>query len=154
MKEYAAKGTLGALGAVIGYLAGCFNEMLVILAMAMILDYVIATLEALINGNWCKKTAIQGAIKKIGYMFCILLGFMIDYSVMWTSGNLNVPFNTKGFFGMAVTCYFFGAEGLSILKHLINLGVPVPPFLDKALGKIQHTAEVMLEDATKESENK
>lgn len=140
MKE---KGILGVIAAVGGYIVNCFNEIMVVLAIFMIMDYIIGTMVSLFlkNDRFDKRKGIQGLLKKIGYMICVVIGIMLDYVVLWLSKTADFNFSTNGFFGIAVTCYLIGTEGLSIAGHLYILGVPVPKFLEKAFEKLKESSE-------------
>jgi phage-related holin len=63
MKE---KGILGAIAGVGGYVMNCFNEIMVVLAIFMIIDYIIGTMVSLFlkNEHFDKRKGIQGLLKK------------------------------------------------------------------------------------------
>lgn len=140
MKE---KSILGAIAAVGGYIMNCFNEIMVVLAIFMMIDYIIGTMVSLFlkNDHFDKKKGIRGLLKKIGYMVCVVIGILLDYVILWLSKTADFKFSTNGFFGIAVTCYLIGTEGLSIAGHLYVLGVPVPKFLERAFEKLKESSE-------------
>lgn len=143
MKATEAKGIFALFASIGGYMLNCLNEIIIILAVLMVLDYILGVIVALFVGQWDKKKGIRGMVKKLGYMVCVVIGFLLDFVIFWLSNTAGVKFSTGGFFGIAVTCYLIGTEGLSIFSHLIDLGVPVPPFLKKAFGKLVDTSETI-----------
>ena len=143
MNGTGAKGLVAIFAGVGGYLLDCLSEIIIILAILMILDYILGVTVSLFAGQWNKDKGIRGLTKKIGYMVCVAIGFLLDYIIMWLTEKAGVSFNTGGFFGIAVTCYLIGTEGISLLSHLVVLGVPVPPFLQKAFKKLINTSETI-----------
>lgn len=141
MEPIANKTLFGLIAGVGGYLFQCINEIIIILALLMIVDYIVGVTLALRKKKWTKDKGIDGLVKKIGYMVCVLLGFLLDYIILWLAQNTGFNFNTGGFFGIAVSCYLVGTEGLSISKNLHLLGVPVPAFLVKSFEQIQEISQ-------------
>ncbi len=137
----AAKSVLGTVFGVLGYIKGSFNELLVVLAIFIVCDYISGTVLALTKGEFSVKTGMKGALKKLFYIFLVLMGFLIDLMVSSVGLRLGFALATNGAFGMAITCYLVGTEGLSILESLAYLGLPVPGFMKKALGIIKETGE-------------
>lgn len=132
------KGGIGALVAVIAYLYGCFNEMLAVLAFFMIMDYIAGIVLAIKTGKVDYGIGIWGAIKKLLYGAIVIPGYLIDYTLTYTGKFISEDFSTKGGIGIAVILYLIGTEGLSIIKNLIELGLPVPPFLKEAFEKLNN----------------
>lgn len=137
----ATKSVIGTIAYVAGYIKGSFNELLVILAIFMVCDYISGTVLALTRGEFSVKKGLLGATKKLFYIFLVLMGFLLDLLVSVTGEKLGLSIETMGALGMAINCYLIGTEGLSILESLVTMGLPVPDFLKKALGIIKDKAE-------------
>ena len=137
----AAKSVIGTIAYVAGYIKGSFNELLVILAIFMVCDYISGTVLALTRGEFSVKKGLLGATKKLFYIFLVLMGFLLDLLVSVTGEKLGISIETMGALGMAINCYLIGTEGLSILESLVAMGLPVPEFLKKALGIIKDSGE-------------
>ena len=151
MDTYISKGILGSILCVATYLINCVNEILIVLSILVIIDYLLGIItKAILPGNWDKKISVRGAVKKIGYMICVLVSFLVDYVIMWLTNQCGIKFNTGGLFGVAVTCYFIGTEGLSILSHLHILGVPDIPFLSNAFTKLRDELSNSIDNTNKE----
>jgi len=56
---------------------------------------------------------------------------------------VNGAFATKGMFGVAVTCWFIGTEGISSLKNFKVWRVSIPPFLKKAFSKVKKSSNTI-----------
>ncbi len=137
----AAKSVIGTVMCVISYLRGEFNELLIVLAVFIVSDYICGVTLALVKGRFSVKKGMLGAVKKLFYIFLVLMGFMIDLLVALVGERLGLTVATNGAFGMAINCYLIGTEGLSILESLVQLGLPVPNFMKKALGLIKDSGE-------------
>ena len=137
----ATKSVIGTIAYVAGYIKGSFNELLVILAIFMVCDYISGTVLALTRGEFSVKKGLLGATKKLFYIFLVLMGFLLDLLVSVTGEKLGFSIETMGALGMAINCYLIGTEGLSILESLVAMGLPVPEFLKKALGIIKDSGK-------------
>ena len=140
MSNTTTKGIIGAVMGVIAYLANCINAVLVVLAIFLVLDYVAGVTLALLQGEFDKRKGVQGAVKKLFYIVLVLLGFLLDFVISTVAQDAGLAFSTGGFLGVAVTLYLIGNEGLSILESLVGMGLPVPPFLQKAFGYVKDSS--------------
>lgn len=140
-KNAGVKGLIGAFIGVMSYLSNCMNELLVVLAILMIFDYILGIAASFKNGEpFDKNKGIWGAIKKLFYSYLVALGFLADFVVTYIATNVGSEFSTKGVLGIAVTLYLIGTEGHSNIRSLIILGLPVPDFLAKVFGLIKDSA--------------
>lgn len=137
----AAKSFIGAFAYVAGYIKGSFNELLIVLAVFIVSDYICGTALALTKGEFSVKKGLIGAMKKLFYLFLVLMAFFLDLLVTTVGARMGLSLTTNGTFGMAINCYLIGTEGLSVLKSLVALGLPVPKFLKKAMGIVKETGE-------------
>lgn len=142
MKEsITTKGFLGVVAGVFGYLAGCLNEMVIILALLVIMDYILGIAavfmqEKQFDGN----LALKGAFKKALYAFVIVLGYLGDYLIIYMAESFGIIIPVKAILGIAVTLYLIGTEGFSICRNLILVGVPVPEWFGKFFGLVKDQA--------------
>ena len=141
MRDEGSKGIIAACTGVLCYLYNCINEVLVVLAILMILDFLTGVVLAIKEHKWDKAVGVWGFIKKTMYIVTIMLGFLSDYTITSLAGQAGINFSTKGYLGIAVVLYLIGNEGLSLTKNLIALGCPAPPFLAKSFGLLKNTAE-------------
>ena len=142
MKEsVATKGFFGAIVGVFGYLAGCLNEIVIILAILVIMDYILGIAAVIMQGKQFDGIlALKGAFKKALYAFVIVLGYLGDYLIHYVSEGFGVVIPVRAILGIAVTLYLIGTEGFSICKNLILVGVPVPDWLLKFFGLVRDEA--------------
>lgn len=135
------KGFIGLVAGVLGYLAGCLNEIVIILALMVVMDYILGIAavfmqERQFDGN----LALKGAFKKALYAFVIVLGYLGDYLIIYMAEGFGIIIPVKAILGIAVTLYLVGTEGFSICKNLILVGVPVPEWFGKFFGLVKDQA--------------
>jgi phage-related holin len=142
MKEYVGtKSILGIITTVFAYLSGCFNELIVFLAMFIISDYVLGILVAFRKKKqFDKDLALWGAVKKVLYGVLLVIAFSCDYIIVYLAKDFGVVLPVKGVFGIATTIYLLGTEGFSNARNLMILGLPVPKVLLSFFGLIKDQA--------------
>ena len=139
--EIKAKGILAVTTGVTSYLLNCFTELVVVLVILMLFDYVTGVIAAFFRKELSSWRGLQGILKKFSFMLLVVLGFLLDFVVTYLIEKVGLQFSTNGIFGIATTCWLIGNEGLSILENAAVIGLPVPPFLKPALSRIKETAD-------------
>jgi len=135
------KGFIGLVAGVLGYLAGCMNEIVIILALLVIMDYILGIAAVFMQEKKFDSTyALKGAFKKALYAFVIVLGYLGDYLIIYMAEGFGIIIPVKAILGIAVTLYLIGTEGFSIFKNLILVGVPVPEWFGKFFGLVKDQA--------------
>lgn len=142
MKEnLVTKGFIAVVAGVFGYLSGCLNEIVIILALLIIMDYILGIAAVFMQEKqFDSKLALKGAFKKALYAFVIVIGYLGDYMIHYVSEWFGIVIPVKAILGIAVTLYLIGTEGFSICKNLILVGVPVPDWLLKFFGLVKDQA--------------
>ena len=123
------KGVLGALIAVFSYLYSCVSEMIIVLAILMIFDWITGCMVAKKEGRYDHESGTWGAVKKLFYIVIIVTGYLADITITVFAHKAGLDFNTYGALGFAVTFYLIGNEGVSVYTNALRLGLPVPRFL-------------------------
>ncbi len=139
------KGFIALVAGVFSYLGGCINEMVIILALLVIMDYILGIAAVFMQGKqFDGNLALKGAFKKALYAFAIVLGFLGDYLIIYVANGFGIEIPVKAMLGLAVTLYLIGTEGFSIGKNLILVGVPVPEWLLKFFGLVKdHSGKIV-----------
>lgn len=106
----------GAAGVASEYFFGAWNAALEALVWAMAIDYLTGVLAAYINPQLMldSRTGFRGICKKILTLLLVSLAHFVDSA----TGQQIVC--------TAVTWFFLGNEGLSILENAAKAGVPIP----------------------------
>ena len=106
----------GAAGVASEYFFGAWNAAFEALVWAMAIDYLTGVLAAYINPQLMldSRTGFRGICKKILILLLVSLAHFVDSA----TGQQIVC--------TAVTWFFLGNEGLSILENAAKAGVPIP----------------------------
>lgn len=126
----------------------------IILISVMIIDYLTGMAVAWNSGGLSSKKGIKGIAKKVLYFVLVIVGMVVDWSVMYWLSSFGAGEVYKFSFGALVAFWLIMNELISILENLEALKVPVPKFLTKVVKRLKVTAEKTAETAEKESEEK
>ncbi|CAM3034513.1 holin family protein [Staphylococcus argensis] len=102
------------------------------LILLMITDVITGLLKAFCKGQLWSKSALNGYMRKIGYLCVILAGNLID-----------VIFQMHGMFINSFVLFYIVGELTSVLENAIAMGIPVPKQLSDKLmmynkGDVKH----------------
>lgn len=114
---------------------------IIILVIAIVLDYITGLLRALYERKGNSKTHYKGIIKKIGIIIGVLIGTISDLLL-----SDNNPIITT-----MLIVIFVGGECLSIIENLGVMGVSIPPWLKDRLTQVIETVN---EEEINEVKNK
>lgn len=148
------KGFIGLATGVFGYLAGCLNEIVIILALLVVMDYILGIAAVFMQSKqFDGNLALKGAFKKALYAFVIVLGYLGDYLIRYMAEGFGVVIPVKAILGIAVTLYLIGTEGFSICRNLILVGVPVPEWFGKFFGLVKDHSGKFITVPEKDDDN-
>lgn len=113
-------------GAIIGFMFGQVNGLLIALVFFMAVDYATGLIKAYGKKILSSEIGFKGIFKKIVILCLVSIGHMIDVYIIGSNAVI-----------MSATAMFYiGNEGLSILENAAELGIPLPPPLIRALKQI------------------
>lgn len=123
--------TTGAIGMVTTYLFGAWNSVLEALIYAMVIDYISGVLAAYVNPDMALDShrGFQGICKKLMILLLVSLAHFMDNAM------------GQQLICVAVTWFFLGNEGLSILENAGKAGVPIPAKLKNTLKQLSEERE-------------
>lgn len=148
------KGFIALVAAVFAYLHNSLNELVVVLILFILIDYVLGIIEASkTKKQFDKELAIWGAIKKVLYGFLIMIGFLVDFIIIFFAEKVGIKLPVASMFGIAAIAYLLGTEGFSIIKHFLVIGVPAPPFLLKFFGLLKDEAGKIVPIKSEQTDN-
>lgn len=125
----------GTITVVVGVAAeilfGAWSDALAALVVAMLIDYVSGVIAAYINPalSLNSQRGFRGILKKIMILLLVSLGHVLD-TVMH-----------QQIICIAVTYFFLGNEGLSIVENAAKAGVPIPTKLRDQLEQLMEEKE-------------
>lgn len=123
--------TTGAIGMVTTYLFGAWNSVLEALIYAMVIDYISGVLAAYVNPDMALDShrGFQGICKKLMILLLVSLAHFMDNAM------------GQQLICVAVTWFFLGNEGLSILENAGKAGVPIPERFKNTLKQLSEERE-------------
>jgi toxin secretion/phage lysis holin len=121
----------GVMGVVAEVLFGTWSDALMALVVAMLIDYVSGVIAAYINPalSLNSQRGFRGILKKIMILLLVSLGHVLDTAMH------------QQIICIAVTYFFLGNEGLSIVENAAKAGVPIPTKLRDQLEQLMEEKE-------------
>ncbi|WP_418772763.1 phage holin family protein [Mitsuokella jalaludinii] len=121
----------GVVGVAAEILFGAWSNALAALVVAMLIDYVSGVIVAYINPalSLNSQRGFRGILKKIMILLLVSLGHVLDTAMH------------QQIICIAVTYFFLGNEGLSIVENAAKAGVPIPTKLRDQLEQLMEEKE-------------
>lgn len=114
---------------------------IIILIVAMIIDYTTGMLSAWLNAELSSKKGIKGIVKKVSYLALVAVAMIVDWLIFQGLQQINVDLNYRVFFAVLVTVWLIINELISVLENLSRMGVPIPNFLKKMIDRLKTTVD-------------
>lgn len=112
-----------------------------LLIVMMTVDYISGISAAYIKGELSSRTGLKGIIKKIGYIGVVIVAAVMDWVLYSGLKGVEVDIEMSYYLGLIVTIWLIINECISVLENLGEIGVPLPPFLMKAINKLKKHLE-------------
>lgn len=129
---------------VVGGLTAYFNVLLipcVVLFVVSWVDWCTGIAKAWVHKKLCSQIGAIGAIKKLAYGVVVCVGMTVDYIIVFVLSQFGVEMTGNCYVGLLVTVWLIVNELISILENVSQIGVPIPKFLQKIVGKLKVTTE-------------
>ena len=123
------------------YYLGIVAVPIIILIVAMIIDYVTGMMSAWLNSELSSKKGIKGIVKKISYLALVAVAMIVDWLIFQGLQQINVDLHYSVFFAVLVTVWLIINELISVLENLSRMGVPIPNFLKKLIDRLKNTVD-------------
>ena len=114
---------------------------IIILIIAMIIDYVTGMMSAWLNAELSSKKGIKGIVKKISYLALVAVAMIVDWLICCGLQQINVNIKYSVFFAVLVAVWLIINELISVLENLSRMGVPIPNFLKKIIDRLKNTVD-------------
>ena len=125
--ETIIKTSVGAIGAVIGFLYGEITGLFIAVIALMALDYITGVLCGIAAKALSSQTGFKGLVKKLMILVIIAMAHLADLCIIGTGSALMT----------AVILFFAANEGISILENAAKLGLPIPKKLREVLEQLK-----------------
>lgn len=152
MKENVLTGIIAAIAAGVSAYLKIITIPIIVLIIAMIIDYGSGMAAAYNDCELSSKKGIKGILKKIGYLALVCVGILIDYILYSALSQIGIENPITMVFGLLIAIWLIINELISILENLNRLGVPVPDFLLKFISKLKITVEKTADNETDKKE--
>ena len=123
------------------YYFGIVAVPIIILIVAMIIDYVTGMMSAWLNSELSSKKGIKGIVKKVSYLALVAVAMIVDWLIFQGLQQINVDLHYSVFFAVLVTVWLIINELISVLENLSRMGVPIPNFLKKMVNRLKNTVD-------------
>ena len=114
---------------------------IIILIVAMIIDYITGMMSAWLNAELSSKKGIKGIVKKISYLALVAVAMIVDWLICCGLQQINVNIKYSVFFAVLVAVWLIINELISVLENLSRMGVPIPNFLKKLIDRLKNTVD-------------
>ena len=121
-KSIIIKSVITAIGGFCGWFLGGWDIALQVLVVMVIVDFVTGVLSAWFNGEVSSRIAFKCIPKKLMIFALVGVSEILDRLT-----NANDAFRTAAIF------LYISMEGISILENAVEVGLPVPEVVVKAL---------------------
>lgn len=124
--------TLLAIGAaLITFAFGGWSGLLTVLLAFAITDYVTGVTAAAKKGELSSNVGLWGIAKKVLIFLIVAMGHLIDTAL-----------GTAGVVMDSIIYFYLSNEVLSIMENMGEIGVPLPPILEKAIAIFKEKGDV------------
>ena len=127
MEEQTTDFLISGIIALFAWFFGGIDGFLSVLITCIIIDWVLGTLDRLINNSFCAKEFWSVWGRKIGELCFVGIAHLLD----------KYMFGDTATFRTAVTLFYIVVEGKSIIGHATGLGLPVPKFVETRLLELE-----------------
>lgn len=139
-KALEIKAAVSAFFAIAGTFLGWKGILLVLWAVAMVLDYLSGTIAARKNDEWNSARAREGLYHKGGMILAVLVAMLFDGCLALVAINIpGLNMTWPGIIFPVVLAWYIITEFGSILENSVKMGAKVPEWLTRGL-KITATA--------------
>lgn len=109
----------------IDFIIGGCDTLFKTLLTFVIIDYVTGILRAIYTKKLSSNIGAKGIIKKVGYIFIVILAALLD-KILNSTGNIR----------NIVIYMFIANEGISILENWTSMGIKIPKVLKDKFNNI------------------
>lgn len=125
-----------AFGAVIGFLLGGMDGMLIALMVFMVIDYLSGCMAAVSKKELSSEIGFRGICKKVLILALVGVANIVDNQIIGSGTALRT----------ATIFFYLANEGISILENAGRLGLPLPKKLRQVLKQLNSDEEEISND--------
>lgn len=141
MEDFCKKTGITAVLSFLSLKSGLQKESLIILVVAMVLDYISGIIAGAVTRQLDSKKGFEGILKKCGYILILCVTVLADVLLANFGQQLGMEFKTSCTFSMLVVTWMTLNELLSIVENISRTGIPLPAFITRTLKAFQKKTE-------------
>lgn len=107
---------LKVIASIFIFLIGGFDNLFLTLLIFIAIDYITGIIKAIYQKKLNSKLGIKGILKKLGYIFIVIIATSFDYLI----GDKTMAVRTLCIY------FFISNEAISILENWGSMGLPLP----------------------------
>ena len=151
MKEGMAFGLLSAFVAVVGAYFQQLTIPFFLLLLSMAVDYISGMTKAWIKKELSSKIGLKGLVKKVARLIAVAVGVLVDLEVSVAIAKTGIDVEGVYLVALFVIVWITINELISILENLDAIGVPLPSFLMKVVGRLKDKIEEEVEGGAEDA---
>lgn len=130
------------IGSALSSLLGVLYIPVLLMVSCNVIDYFTGLFAAPARGEKINSAVgLRGIIKKIGMWLLVVVGLIVDELIRYTTDMMGLTIKFTFVVSCVVCVWIVCNELLSILENLKDIGVKLPPFLEKLVVYIKSKAE-------------
>ena len=138
-------GITAVLSALFSWLGLIAVPFLLLVALQLI-DYATGLFAAQYrNESISSYRSFRGIAKKVCMWLLIIVGGVLDWLIVYTAGSIGLEPGSSVIVAVIVCAWLMCNEIISILENMLDIGVTLPPFLEKLAkhirSKVEETAD-------------
>lgn len=114
----------------ISLILGGYDFLFKLLLVFLIIDYITGILSAIYNRKLNSKVGAKGIIKKIGYIFIVIVASLLDLLLGDTGKIRDI-----------VIYMFIVNESISIIENWTKMGIKIPRILKKSINDLENEVD-------------
>ena len=131
--------------AIIGLFAsklGILAIPMLVLVMINITDYITGLVAAKYRGEKINSyKGFRGIAKKVCMWILVGIGATVDWLILYSASVVGIEFSFKFLVASLVAVWLIANDIISILENMVDIGVDMPPFLQKLVVNIRDKIE-------------
>lgn len=123
--------SLGALGGLLGWYLGGWDDLLYVLLTFIVVDYLTGVMCAVNNHQLSSSIGFRGISRKVLILILVGIANALDLHLLKNGAVIRT----------ATICFYISNEGISLLENSCRLGLPIPPKLKDVLQQLHDKGE-------------
>lgn len=114
----------------IDFIIGGCDILFKTLLVFIVIDYITGILRAIYTKKLSSKIGAKGIIKKVGYIFIVIIASLLDKLLNNTGNIRNI-----------IIYMFIANEGISILENWTSMGIKIPKIIKDKFNNINNNID-------------